>query len=113
MSTAPSTVSRPFNALSGKEILEIIVMEIKRNLEADYRFKQHLTYPMVSWKWVLAAKVYPSEQPDIKVEIEKTRKPPGLPEPFTRFDPIEITVETERTVAPPAAGQQAAAARHE
>jgi len=67
----PSTVARPFNALSGTEIKKIILNEIERNMEADYRFKNHLTYPMVSWRWVLAAKVYPSEQPDIKVEIEK------------------------------------------
>lgn len=109
----PSTVARPFNALSGTEIKKIILNEIERNLEADYRFKNHLTYPMVSWHWVLAAKVYPSEQPDIKVEIEKTLKSPGFTEPFTGFDPIEITVESERTVAAPAAGQTADAARRD
>src|SRR5260221_4092284 len=110
MSTSASTVSRPFNALSGKEILEIIVMEIRRNLEADYRFKNHLTYPMVSWRWVLAAKVYPSEAPDIRVELDKTMRSPGVPATFTGFDgiePVEIEVSSERTVAAPAAGETA------
>jgi hypothetical protein len=106
-------VARPFSALSGQEIKKIILNEIERNLEADYRFKNHLTYPMVSWKWVFAAKVYPSEQPDIRVELDKTLKSPGLAEPFTGFDPIEITIESERTVAAPAAGQTADAARRD
>jgi hypothetical protein len=112
----PSTVARPFSALSGQEIKKIILNEIERNLEADYRFKNHLTYPMVSWRWVLAAKVYPSEAPDIRVELDKTMRSPGVPATFTGFDgiePVEIEVTSERTVAAPAAGETADSARRD
>ncbi len=107
----PSTVARPFSALSGQEIKRIILADIERNLDADYRFKNHLTYPLVSWKWVLAAKVYPSEAPDIRVELDRTLKSPGFTEPFTGFDAVDVTIESERTIAAPAAGETADSAR--
>jgi hypothetical protein len=109
----PSTVARPFSALSGLEIKKIILNEIERSLDADCRFKNHLTYPMVSWKWVLAAKVHPSEQPDIRVDLEKTVKSPGVPAPSPDDYNFEIMVDSERTVAAPSAGETADSARRD
>jgi hypothetical protein len=109
----PSTISRPFSALSGLEIKKIILNEIERHLDADYRFKNHLTYPMVSWKWMLAAKVYPSDQSDIRVEIEKTVKAPGSEPLPSDYPGVELTITEERTVAAPTAGETADAARRD
>jgi len=107
----PSTVARPFSALSGTEIKKIILSEIERNLEADYRFKNHLTYPLVSWHWVLAAKFYPSEQSEVHVELEKTLKSPGVPTPAVDDPHIKIEISSERIVAAPTAGETADSAR--
>lgn len=113
MATA-STVARPFNALSGAEIKKAILNEIERNLDADYRFKQHLTYPLVSWCWELAAKVFPSDQSDIRIKIEKTIKAEGVdPSAYTSAPFSQVTFRHERTVAAPMAGETADAARRD
>lgn len=108
-----SSVSRPFSALSGNEIKEIILNDIRRQLEGDYRFKHHLTYPQVSWKWVLAARVYPSDSPKIEVDLEKTVRATGKGplDPDAPFEDVELT--DQRTIAAPAAGETADSARRD
>jgi hypothetical protein len=101
-----SVVARPFIALSGDEIKKAILNEIQRQLDADYRFKQHLTYPMVSWRWELAMKLYPTDGPDVHVVLDKTIKAPGAVPPFSGITK-DFVLSGERIVAAPSAGETA------
>ena len=48
-----------FNALTGKEARQAILNEVARALESDSEFREHLTFPRVSWKWRLEMDIYP------------------------------------------------------
>lgn len=39
------------NLIALRRCREIILESITKNLEGDYRFQQHLTYPQVTWDW--------------------------------------------------------------
>lgn len=110
---ATSVVARPFIPLSGEEVKKAIINEVQRQLDADYRFKQHLTYPMVAWRWELALKMEPSDGPDTHVVLEKTVKAPGAPMiPFSGFAK-EFKLSSDRVVAAPIAGDTADQVRRE
>jgi hypothetical protein len=64
-----NTILRPFNALSGQEVKKRILTEIERQLDADYRFRVNVTYPLISWRWKLAATVYPGEPANWEVNV--------------------------------------------
>jgi len=83
-----------FNALSGKEAKQTILNEITRALEQDSEFREHLTFPRVSWHWRLEMHIYP-RTPEEKVvesigeavQIAVERGPDGrlmpVPDPAT------------------------------
>jgi hypothetical protein len=48
-----------FNPLNGKEAKQAIINEISRALDSDSEFREHLTFPRVSWKWRLEMDIYP------------------------------------------------------
>jgi len=106
MST-PNTIARPFNALSGEELKRIIMNEIQRQLDADYRFKNHLTYPQISWAWDLHVKAYPSDIPEFRIHLEKTIRAPKTeqmdapPPPREDAPVVEFDLGTSRLVAAP------------
>lgn len=58
-----------FNALTGKEARQAIINEIVRALESDSEFREHLTFPRVSWKWRLEMDIYPRTPPEKIVEV--------------------------------------------
>jgi hypothetical protein len=101
---------KPYNALNGREIMEIILSEMRRQLEADYRFKQNLTYPLVSWEWKLAMNVYPNEPSSLEAKIgPKTIGDPNAAETIAE---VQIDLGNSRDVTAPA-GQTADGARRD
>ncbi len=105
--TAPSI--RPFNALNGLEIKKIILAEIDRHLSQDYRFAQHLTYPVVTWAWKLAVNAYPMDSGQFQVEIgPKVAKAPGAEMPAEGAESVEIDFTGGKNVAPTAMTPDAA-----
>jgi hypothetical protein len=59
-----------FNALNGKEAKQAIINEVTRALENDSEFREHLTFPRVSWNWRLEMKIYPRTPEDKLVEAK-------------------------------------------
>lgn len=55
-----------FNALNGKEAKTIILAEITKALDNDSEFREHLTFPRLSWSWKLEMRIYP-RTPEEKV----------------------------------------------
>jgi len=58
---------RAFHALSGTEVKEKLIQEVRKVLDSDTRFAGHLTFPVVTWKWSLNLEAYPNEPPEIRV----------------------------------------------
>lgn len=57
-----------FNALNGREAKAIILAEVAKALDEDTEFREHLTFPRVSWKWRLEMEIYPRTPKDKTVE---------------------------------------------
>lgn len=93
-----------FNALNGKEAKQAIINEVTRALENDSEFREHLTFPRVSWHWKLEMKIYP-RTPEEKVletsgeavQIMVERGTDGLlaPVPDATGAPIPVVKEDE------------------
>ena len=76
--------SRVFNALNGQELKDLILSEIRKQLDADPRFESHLTYPVVEWESVTKIDAYPVADAHMEIEtkgsvgteeaVEKARK---------------------------------------
>jgi hypothetical protein len=111
MASAGSTL-KPYNALNGREVMEIILSEMRRQLEADTRFTQHNTYPLVSWQWKLAVNVYPNEPNKWEASVG----PKTIGDPEAANDPnlaeVQIDLGTSRDVTAPA-GETADSARRD
>ena len=60
---------RPFNALNGTEVKKAILKEIERHLDNDFRFRANVAYPLISWRWKLAANIYPGEPANWDVNV--------------------------------------------
>ena len=59
-----------FNALNGKEAKQAILNEVTRALDTDSEFREHLTFPRVSWNWRLEMKIYPRTPEEKVVEVK-------------------------------------------
>jgi len=100
-----------FNALNGKEAKAIILGEVTKALENDSEFREHLTFPRVSWSWRLEMRIYPRTPEEKVIEvtgdaIQVTRDADGnlmpvVPESATH---VKEVLQSERTevVAPDA-----------
>jgi hypothetical protein len=105
MSSAPLT--RSFVALNGLEVKKAIISEFTRQLDADTRFSQHLSYARIGWKWKLATDAYPSEIGTIKLEGGGLLHPKEARQIEEGEAPIHIDLEGGTTVAAPVAGVSA------
>lgn len=65
---------RPYYALNGDEVVEIIKKEVERSMLNSGKFGISRSFPQVSWKWTLEMDVYPSEPPTSKIETKGTKK---------------------------------------
>ena len=75
---------RVFNALNGQELKDLILADIRKELDADPRIESHLTFPVVEWTWELKIDAYPVAEPHMEIEakgsvgteeaVEKARK---------------------------------------
>lgn len=68
MSTDIIPGQRMFNALTGRELSELIVAQVQAELSANYRMKAHLTYPRVKFHWKLTVEAYPLDPPEFSME---------------------------------------------
>jgi len=59
-----------FNALNGKEAKQAIINEVSRALDNDSEFREHLTFPRVSWSWKLEMHIYPRTPEEKIVEAK-------------------------------------------
>jgi len=55
-----------FNPINGAEAAQIIINEITRALSSDSELRSHISFPRLSWSWVLTMKIYP-RTPEEKV----------------------------------------------
>jgi hypothetical protein len=59
MATVPIGASPLFNAINGSELMEKILRDVRKVFEKDERFRQHATYPNVSYKFSFLMKYEP------------------------------------------------------
>jgi hypothetical protein len=88
------------NPLSGRELAEMIVREIKSSLENHGYFRNNLTYPNVHFRWVLDVRSYPNEPPAFQVEVEQQMNVPGWKENQLEA-PTEEHFESEQEIKRP------------
>lgn len=81
-------MARPYYALNGKEVVEIIKNEVEAALNASGKFGVAKTFPQVSWKWTLEMEVYPSEPKQFEVKTSGTKK---VSEPA--LEPLSVILE--------------------
>lgn len=65
---------RPYYALNGQEIIEIIKAEVELAMNNTGKFTLARAYPQVSWKWKLEMEVYPAEPSKFEVESHGHKK---------------------------------------
>jgi len=107
------TMPRQFNAPSGLEIMKAILTDVENQLKADFHFSNHLSYPLVNWRFRIALDCYPREVGKFAVEgggslrdkNARTIEPDEVPE--------EVNIEGGRDVSAPGEGQTADAMRRE
>jgi hypothetical protein len=114
MGSMPLTAA--FAALNGMEMKKILLKEIERQLDADSRFSQHLTYARIDWRWKLATDSYPAELGQIKIDIGGTILAPEREGVVRREipeteQPMSKDYHGGSTVAAPVAGDSANEAR--
>ena len=56
-----------FNALNGREVMEIILRKVRENFEADNRFRQCTTYPNLKYSFSLKMNYEPGAQTKVDV----------------------------------------------
>ena len=93
-------MNRPYFALNGYEIIDVVLSELKKSMLASGQFPIHKTFPEVSWKWSIEFQVYPSEPKVMKYKHEGRE---FKDEP--RLGPKQVTLEGGRedvgkTIAP-------------
>jgi len=81
-------MKRPYYALNGNEIIDVILSEVRKSLEASGKFGIAKTFPQVSWNWRLEMDVYPSEPS--KFEVSATG---GKKTGETTLEPLSVALE--------------------
>ena len=92
---------KPFSALTGDEIREIVLKQISEKMESDTSFAPHLTYPVVEWEWTLSLRSYPArDDKGIHLQTEGRAESTGTLPPLAE-DPLtsELT-EGHKTDVP-------------
>jgi hypothetical protein len=100
--------SRSFVALNGEEVKKAILADIANQLNADYHFRQHLSYALITWQWKMAVDVYPSEIKPFEVNAGATLSPKGAREIEVGEKPQEFDFVGSRDVTAGVAGGQSA-----
>lgn len=67
----PVIRKRLHNALTGKELKDMILKEVSAHMDQDSYFRGHLTYPNVHFKWQLTVRSYPNNPPEFGNELEE------------------------------------------
>jgi len=79
---------RPYNALNGLELKQVILKQIETHLDATGEFMAGVTFPCVDISWNVSLKVYPKENPHIEAHGEISEKVEGF-NPRNR-KPVEL-----------------------
>ena len=53
-----------FNSLNGHELLEILLKEIRKDMENSGAFAQNIAYPWIKAAWMINMTTYPQRAPD-------------------------------------------------
>ena len=94
----PLQSPRPFNGLSGLELKKAILADIENQLNGDYHFRAHLSYPLVTWRFKLAVNAYPSEIGEFESNAGATLHPKGSREIEEGEEPTQIDIAGGRDV---------------
>jgi hypothetical protein len=68
---------RIFTPLTGSEIKEILLRKIENQMDADMRFREHLTYPTIKWRWTLEIDTYPNDPGEFAISTQGVVSNPG------------------------------------
>jgi hypothetical protein len=102
----PVIRKRLHNALTGKELKEMILKEVSAHMDLDSYFRGHLTYPNVHFKWQLVVRSYPNEPPEFKNELEQAARVDDW-----QRDPLQMvkegTLESEHEIDAPDKAREA------
>jgi len=60
-----------YNALSGLELRKKILHDVEVMLDSDDRFRNHITYPRVKYRFDLTLEVYPADPDTFSLAVEK------------------------------------------
>jgi hypothetical protein len=105
------TTIRPFNAIDGIELMELVLKDIRRQMEQDYHFRRNTAYPMFAYNFKMAINVYPSEPQNWEFSAKGQHKTDPSFEP-TPEGVVEIDFDNQKMVAAPQ-GQTVDSARRE
>ncbi|MGE0377240.1 MAG: hypothetical protein AB7Q45_17660 [Planctomycetaceae bacterium] len=83
--------NRPFNPLNGEELKVAILNEIKRHLDADTRFRQHLAYPQVAFSVGINIATFPADASPGQIAVQSVIGP--TPEGETMLQPPAVAFE--------------------
>jgi hypothetical protein len=89
-------IKRPFSALNGVEVRKLILAKIEKDLEADPRFEQHLTFPVVAWESITTIEYYPGPEEPIKFVSKGKIRAKGAESLQTPENPAEVDVITTK-----------------
>ena len=70
-------MNRPYYALTGPELIDVIVAEFRKKAEASGYFPLNKTFPQVSWDFTCEVELYPAEPPKYVVHVAGSEKREG------------------------------------
>lgn len=65
---------RFFNALTGRELIELIISDLRKTLEEDDYFDQATVFPILKYEFGIKIEAYPVAQPVKEVFIKDSLK---------------------------------------
>lgn len=71
---------RVYRPLTGPELIECVLSQLRKKLEDTHLFEPHITYKRVEWNNELNVRTYPGDRGDIQVISSHTEEfaPPDL-----------------------------------
>jgi hypothetical protein len=74
-------MTRLFNALSGSELLDLLLLELREKLQDDPLFRNSVTYPVLRYRHAITLEAYPVDPPVLKTAISGALVDPGAGQP--------------------------------
>jgi len=102
---------RVYNALTGEEVSNMILKEMKEEFTRDSDFRGHLTYNLVSWEWTLRMRATPQDRGPMVRKVQGNIEAVDVQtkEPLADPDDEVLVFEVSNTRAPIAVPDKARA----